>query len=111
MLNNLTNDELFRHVQQYGPMTAMESELLTRFEELLEVIDGMQPTIDVLDDYSLTTDKPDMLKQELENLMAQSLRADELGQELYEVRSDLESMTCAADSLRSELDAAYASMD
>ena len=111
MLNRLTNDELFRRSQTYGSMTAMEAELLTRFEELLEMVDAMRPTIDVLDEYSLTTDKPDVLKQELENLMAQASRADELGLELYEAKADLESMTCAADALRSELDAAYASMD
>ena len=111
MLNNLTNDELFRHIQTYGPMTAMEAELLTRFEEQLDLVDAMLPTIAVLDEYSLTTDQPDLLRDEIEKLMAQASRADELGQELYEAKADLESMTCAADALRSELDAAYASMD
>ena len=108
MLNTLTNDELFRYIQQYGPMTAMEAELMTRFEELLEQTDISGPIMAVLDNYGLSSDDPkeletgiDKLQTEISNLRDQLETTEE---ENLRLDDALEAAKQEIDSLHAELD-------
>ena len=91
MYQHLSHEEIVRVLQQ-KERTPLESELLDRFAEVVELVSGVAPFIRVIEKWGLVTDTAESMDKKLKLLFSKVNETDTIRKDMAKCQEELETI-------------------